>query len=709
MAVQRDDLPVLEIRISRASDTTYSVELRLGEREFPRGTMTRAILQDESVADRGARLFTHFTADEPVRMAWNLAAALHPRRRIRLRLDDLAPELHTLPWEALTDTSPTATARTLAADRDTPFSRHVVTAWEPPGPLTTGKIRLLSAVAAPSDLETYKLPPLDRDIEAACIATAVATATGRVQHTHLAGPCTLAALEAELEKGYHVLHLVAHGGLKRGGGDGVATFFESPDGRTDRVDASRFAAMIERLSPALRLVVLMSCHSATRSRTDVRSGLAPQLLAAGVPAVLAMQDLVPIDTAHAFTGTFYRELWASGEVDRASNRARATILTARLSGDAIPVLYSARSSNHLWLAETDDDAKPAPATTPQAQVVAKPPASPVAPPASPRVAPAAPAPSPAPARERWQPFGGPYLDVQLTRQHDGRGTAFAVDADHVVHTRSQSAAGGPWGEWEQLCTHTRLLRSVVDNRGRVCLFALDDHDQAWCCLQKTPSGAWGPWVPLGGQWTDLAIGVYDDNSLTLFAIDSDHALHQLEQLKPDGAWGEWEPWDEHVEALAVTRDGEGDVHLFAVAEQTIYHTYENEDLPDEWAEVYEFSGEARHIDVRASHDGRTHLFAITPDGALRHRSRPVGGKWQAWRSLGGDHVDLASIDVDGVARVYTIGTDGAVWRIKATDKGWGDWTSLHGAGFTRVFVARGLGTSVIVLTLDGDGMLHRLE
>jgi hypothetical protein len=294
-------------------------------------------------------------------MAWNLAAALAPRRRIRLRLDDDAPALHTLPWEALTrhhrPPPPTASS---AADRDTPFSRHVATAAEPcPPALSERPVRVkLSRRRRPRPTSTSTdLPPLDRAAEAACIAAAVAAAPpGHVEHTHIAGPCTLAALEAELERGYHVLHLVAHGGLRRSDSS-VATFFELPDGRTDRVDSARFAAMIERLSPTLRLVVLMSCHSAARSPADARAGLTPQLLAAGVPAVLAMQDLVPIDTAHAFTLAFYRELWLAGDIDRAANRARAVVLTARLDGDAIPVLYSAHTSNRVWSAD--------PRTTPQ--------------------------------------------------------------------------------------------------------------------------------------------------------------------------------------------------------------------------------------------------------------------------------------------------------------------------------------------------------
>lgn len=697
MTDRRDDLPVLEIRISRATDTTYGVELRLGDREFPRGSLGPEIFQDDSVADRGARLFQRFTADEPVRMAWNLAAALHPQRRIRIRLDDLAPALHTLPWEALTDVSPTATARTLSADRDTPFSRHVVTSWEPPGPLVTPPIKLLSAVAAPTDLETYNLPPLDRDAEAACIAAAVAAAPpGRVVHTHLAGPCTLAALEAELEDGYHVLHLIAHGGLRRGG-DGAATYFEAPDGRTDRVDATRFAAMIERLSPTLRLVVLMSCHSATRSRTDPRAGLAPQLLAAGIPAVLAMQDLVPIDTAHAFTGVFYRELWTSGEIDRASNRARATILTARLPGDAIPVLYSARASNRLWLAGADPVAQqqsapePAPAARPTR------PAKSAAPPKA--AAPAAP-------RPRWRPFGGPFVDVQLARQHDGSLLALAVDAAHVLHAREQSAPGGEWGEWSAAAEDTALVRVIADNRGRLCVFTLDTAGAAWCRVQDTPAGEWGEWVALGGAWIDLTPGAYADDRLTVFAVDAHHAIHRIDQQAADDDWGEWYATGGEGEAPTVYRDCDGSLEVFAVADAAIYSTCEDEDEDTGWYPWYDLEAEARRVVVTVARDGTSHMLAIGTDGAAWHTSCPAEDWEEEWHSLGGDHVDLAALEHDGRRHVFTAGTDGAAWSIVSTSRGWGDWTRLGGEHLVCVRVARALGSNLVLLALDADGQLH---
>src|SRR5439155_25654381 len=89
----------------------------------------------------------------------------------------------------------------------------------------------------------------------------------------------------------------------------------------------------------LRLVHLSSCQTAVRSPADAFRGLAPRLVAAGVPAVIAMQDVVPVAVAHAFSRTFYRELLDHGEVDRACNMARSSLLTAGMRGAAIPALF----------------------------------------------------------------------------------------------------------------------------------------------------------------------------------------------------------------------------------------------------------------------------------------------------------------------------------------------------------------------------------
>ena len=55
--------------------------------------------------------------------------------------------------------------------------------------------------------------------------------------------------------------------------------------------------------------------------------------------MIAMQDTVPVDVAQSFSRVFYRELMDHGEVDRADNAARSSLLSAGMRGAAIPVLF----------------------------------------------------------------------------------------------------------------------------------------------------------------------------------------------------------------------------------------------------------------------------------------------------------------------------------------------------------------------------------
>src|SRR5690349_15586875 len=97
----------------------------------------------------------------------------------------------------------------------------------------------------------------------------------------------------------------------------------------------------------LRLVFLESCETAKRDANDAYRGLAPQLVKAGVAAVVAMQDLVEVKTARPFAGTFYRQLLRHGQVDLACNEARDAVRTQKLRGDDVPVLFMRLRSGEL--------------------------------------------------------------------------------------------------------------------------------------------------------------------------------------------------------------------------------------------------------------------------------------------------------------------------------------------------------------------------
>jgi hypothetical protein len=107
MAQRTDDasLADLEIRIFQRQEQGYPVELTLaGQQEFPRGFLAADILpwasSGDLVAD-GRKLFNQLLADGTLRSAWAQVSGQSPKRRIRLRVDPTAAELHTLPWELL--------------------------------------------------------------------------------------------------------------------------------------------------------------------------------------------------------------------------------------------------------------------------------------------------------------------------------------------------------------------------------------------------------------------------------------------------------------------------------------------------------------------------------------------------------------------------------------------------------------------------------
>jgi hypothetical protein len=370
----------LQIRILGKTTVGYPVELTLDWlQDLQSGVLDASILPwvpSTDVAADGERLFRWLTADPKLAAAWAEARGRRPNRRIRLRIDDAAPELHTLPWELLRDPGDKAVVpQFLAADDATPFSRHLVGRSPPGRPILQRPIRILVAVASPDGLAERRLSPVDVTVEWQTLNSALAglevelelfprPGSGFVTRTRegepvtigsAPQPCTLAALELALRTGrYHVLHFIGHGAYDEQDSQ-AALYMADENNRVERVLDADFAEMLGRLlsetdagdDDRLRLVYLAACQSATRSPADAFRGLAPKLIAAGVPAVIAMQDAVQMDTARAFSGSFYTHLLRYGQVDRAANAARASLLSAGIPGAAIPVLFMRLADGRL--------------------------------------------------------------------------------------------------------------------------------------------------------------------------------------------------------------------------------------------------------------------------------------------------------------------------------------------------------------------------
>ena len=346
----------LEIRIRGREPQGYPVELTLDhEQEFAAGFLDPATVPvrlPASLKGGAKELVGWFFADERLRAAWSEIRGLAQQRRIRLRIDEQAPELHALPWELLHDPGNGGPIADLAAANATPFCRYLAGRWQPGHPVFRRPLRILVAVATPANLlQDYGLTPVEVDVEWQLLQEA--TAGLDVALTLLPSPCTLAAIEAALHEGYHVLHFVGHGTY--GESRGAALYLADEDNQVRVATDEEVAGMIARQlgdvdtreEDRLRLVFLASCQTAERSPAEAFRGLAPQLVAAGTPAVMAMQDRVDIQTARHFAQVFYRHLLSHGQVDLAANQARSAVLSAELPGAAVPVLFSRLRSNQL--------------------------------------------------------------------------------------------------------------------------------------------------------------------------------------------------------------------------------------------------------------------------------------------------------------------------------------------------------------------------
>ncbi len=329
------DYADLEIRILKCEDSGYPVELTLNhEVHYERGWLSANLPSGNT-----SSLQSWFFADPNFKTSWTKAMAQFPRCRLRLRMDAESPELHALPWELLSNDK-----TFFAADATTPFSRYWLTDVPLDEPLSVHPLKVLVVISNPSDLEQYQSFPLDVSTEQALLETPFQQLSPKyVQLDFLFAPVTLDRLETALGEGYQVLHFVGHGAFNRSKQQTELYFQDTTDAASPVAEAD-IVSLFQRLGSKQRprLVVLEACHSA--AMVGVEHGL----LSVGIPAVVAMQDTITVDSARQLTRVFYEQLVQHGRVDVALNRARSNLLSVNRSDAGVPVLFMRLQDGQLW-------------------------------------------------------------------------------------------------------------------------------------------------------------------------------------------------------------------------------------------------------------------------------------------------------------------------------------------------------------------------
>lgn len=354
--------PVLEIGLYRGDESSkYIVELRFidpqnnidarksGHAQFDVDRLKQLTL---SPLEYGQCLTNHLFTDPNIRSKFVYAQGMVGNRSLRLRLaiGANATELHTLHWEMLRHPD---TGESLLCNEHLLFSRYLSKDnWRPIELSPPSQLQALVAIANPENLADYapagtSLTPVNVEQEYTLIRESLAAIPTTFLVTK--GAVTLNAIITHLRNGADICYLVAHGALIKGK---PHLWLEKENGQTDVVNGELLVSRMQELRHPPRLVVLASCQSAGtgESEGDALKALGPRLAEKGIPAVLAMQGAISMETIAQFMPIFFRELQRDGQIDHAVAVARSMVMRERHDW-WMPVLFL-RETN-MWKTPAD--------------------------------------------------------------------------------------------------------------------------------------------------------------------------------------------------------------------------------------------------------------------------------------------------------------------------------------------------------------------
>lgn len=281
----------------------------------------------------GALLFETLLPGETRRL-WDAARGAAGGRATDVVFTSLLDWVADKPWELAFDPH----RKAWLAATEAAFVRNVVTAVPCEArPPRRRPLAILVAVAQPAGLSALSWEEEAEAVRAG-LAPLVEKGLARVK---VARAVTVEALHRLVADGpCDVLHFVGHGTWDADRRTG-ALLLESASGGVAPVDAASLKALLSGRS--LSLVVLNSCQSARGSRGDLARGVAPALVQAGLPAVVANQFSVLDAAALVFARELYRSLALGRALGDAAREARLAVRCDAGCGPvdwAVPVVYA---------------------------------------------------------------------------------------------------------------------------------------------------------------------------------------------------------------------------------------------------------------------------------------------------------------------------------------------------------------------------------
>ncbi len=281
----------------------------------------------------GALLFETLLPGETRRL-WDAARGAAGGKATDVVFTSLLDWVADKPWELAYDPH----RKAWVAATEAVFIRNVVTAVPCEArPPRRRPLAILVAVSQPAGLSA-----LSWEEEAEAVRAGLAPLVERgLARVKVARAVTVEALHRLVADGpCDVLHFVGHGSWDADRRTG-SLLLESASGGVAPVDAASLKALLSGRS--LALVVLNSCQSARGSRGDLARGVAPALVQAGLPAVVANQFSVLDAAALVFARELYRSLALGRALGDAVREARLAVRCDAACGPvdwAVPVVYA---------------------------------------------------------------------------------------------------------------------------------------------------------------------------------------------------------------------------------------------------------------------------------------------------------------------------------------------------------------------------------
>lgn len=277
-------------------------------------------LDEKDIANLGEQLADFLLPNSVRHLFLNSISRLQPKEGLRLRLF-LEPSLASIPWEYLYLHELTETKNCTgfcALNQKISIVRHEPLPIGVKLDMTPKNRRLLVALSSPQDEELLHL-----DKERENIDCALQDIPG-IEPVYVQDATEQKLLD-ELISGADIFHFAGHGKFKKSVLDesGGYILLLGEDGKSAPMSAERLAVNLR--DRGVDLVFLGACETGRRDEQNVWSGVVVALMAAGIPAVLAMQYKIWDSSAITFSRSFYKALAAGLPLEQAVSSGRIAV------------------------------------------------------------------------------------------------------------------------------------------------------------------------------------------------------------------------------------------------------------------------------------------------------------------------------------------------------------------------------------------------